>query len=115
MCHVLIIEDEALAAIDIEGVLRRVGATSFAFADTEQAAVDQAIARTPAVIISDVMLASGSGPSAVETITYTLGAIPVIFITAVPDEVEHLTNVSVLDKPFWSEQLASAFVAVAPD
>lgn len=72
MCHVLIIEDEALAAVDIEGVLRRVGATSFAFADTEQAAVHEARAKKPPVIISDVMLASGSGPSAVKTITSTL-------------------------------------------
>lgn len=114
MCHVLIIEDEAIAAIDIQGVLRRVGATSFAFAETEQSAVEQATAKKPAVIISDVMLASGSGPSAVQTINEAMGAIPVIFITAVPEEVDRLTNVSVIDKPFFPEELAAAFVAVAP-
>ena len=53
MCHVLIIEDEAIAALDIEGVLRRVGATSVAFADAERDALAQATSTPPAVIVSE--------------------------------------------------------------
>ena len=114
MCHVLIIEDEAFVATDIEHVLRRVGGTSFAVANSERAAVSEAVLRSPAVIVSDVMLASGSGPKAVKKIRDVLGDIPGIYITAVPSEVEHLANVSVIDKPFYAEELAAAFVAVAP-
>ena len=114
MCHVLIIEDEAIAAADIESVLRRVGATSFAFADTERGAVNEARLNPPAVIISDVMLANGSGPGAVRTIAASLGHVPVIFVTAVPSEVDDIPHVLVLDKPFYAAQLAAAFVAVAP-
>jgi CheY-like chemotaxis protein len=114
MCHVLIIEDEAIAASDIEYVVRRAGGTSFAFADTERVAVEQAARRRPAVIVSDVMLADGYGPTAVQAIRTALGDIPVIFITAVPEEVEGVFNVSVIDKPFYPEQLAAAFIAVAP-
>jgi CheY-like chemotaxis protein len=34
MCHVLIIEDEALVAMDLQVCLEGLGATSFAFAET---------------------------------------------------------------------------------
>ena len=35
MCHVLIIEDDALAAMDIHATVTQAGATSVSFADTE--------------------------------------------------------------------------------
>jgi CheY-like chemotaxis protein len=63
MCHVLIIEDEPLVAMDLENVLIEAGATSFAFASTEAEAVEQACARLPRVMTSDVRLTSGTGPS----------------------------------------------------
>ena len=59
MCHVLIIKDDALAAMDIRETVQRAGATSFSFADTHRDAVECARERRPEVIISDVMLASG--------------------------------------------------------
>ena len=65
MCHVLIIEDEPLVAIDLENVLVEAGATSFAFASSEAEAVEQACARLPHVMTSDVRLTSGTGPAAV--------------------------------------------------
>ena len=114
MCHVLIIEDEMVAAYDIQGVLRLAGATSFAFADTEHGAVREARARPPAVIISDFMLSDGSGPQAVGAIRAELGAIPTIFVTALPDYVEAEDGVLVMEKPFDPRRLAEVFRAVAP-
>ena len=68
MCHVLIIEDEALIALDLQDILAETGATSFAFAETEQDAIDSARLHRPDVITSDVMLREGTGPRAVEAI-----------------------------------------------
>lgn len=45
MCHVLIIEDEPMIAIDLEIVLAKEGATSFDIASTEAEAVAAARAR----------------------------------------------------------------------
>ena len=56
MCHVLIIEDEALIALDIQDMLSTAGATTFSFAETEREAVDAARERRPDVIMSDVRL-----------------------------------------------------------
>jgi CheY-like chemotaxis protein len=61
------------------------GATSFAFADTEQGAIDSAVVRRPDFISSDVTLHEGTGTGAVAVIQRQMGPIPVIFITATPD------------------------------
>ncbi len=114
MCHVLIIEDDAIAAMDIQGVLRGEGATSFSFATTEREAVQCARDQRPALITSDVMLARGSGPAAVRTILAECGPTPVIFITATPDQCDSCKSTPVLEKPFSSERLGSEFRAAAP-
>ena len=64
MCHVLIIEDEPLVAMDVEALLfADNGATSFAFAETERGAVAAALVQRPEFIISDVSLTQGTGPA----------------------------------------------------
>ncbi len=65
MCHVLIIEDEAVVALHLEALLREHGATTFAFAGTEAEAVEAARDRRPALLTSDVNLREGTGPRAV--------------------------------------------------
>ncbi len=115
MCHVLIIEDDAIAALDIQGVLRGEGATSFSFAATEREAVQCARDQRPAVITSDVMLARGSGPSAVRTILAECGPTPVIFITATPDQCVDCATSPILEKPFSTERLGLEFRVAAPD
>ena len=50
MCHILIIEDDALLALDIEALLSLHGATSFDFASTEAQAIDSATQRRPALM-----------------------------------------------------------------
>ena len=85
MCHVLIIEDEALIALDLEDLLIAHGALSFSFADSEGGAVTAAIEKRPDFILSDVSLIEGSGPLAVQEIHAQYGPIPVIFVTATPE------------------------------
>ncbi|KQS03994.1 histidine kinase [Sphingomonas sp. Leaf357] len=115
MCHVLIIEDEALIALDLQDVLTGVGATSFDFAETRSEAVTAARLRRPDVITSDVMLREGTGPDAVADIIGELGPLPVIFITATPGACIPCPATSpILAKPVRNSALCEAFRAVAP-
>jgi len=85
VCHVLIIEDEPLIALDIEDLLREHGALTFSFADTQEDAVTRSLEQRPDFILSDVWLHEGTGPHAVASIRRELGTIPVIFVTATPE------------------------------
>ena len=85
MCHVLIIEDEQLIALDLEDLLEKHGALTFSFADTQDLALAAARETRPDFIFSDVALLAGNGPLAVQAIRRELGAIPVIFVTATPE------------------------------
>ena len=86
MCHVLIIEDEALIALDLESLLQRAGATSFSFAASEGEAVAAAREHRPDIITSDVTLLEGTGPGAVEIIRSAMGRIPVLYISGTPPD-----------------------------
>ena len=114
MCHVLIIEDDAIAAYDIRDTLKAQGATSFSFAATEREAVACARESPPALITSDVMLGAGSGPQAVRLILSEFGPRPVIFITATPEACLDCGPYPILEKPFSTGQLADLFRAAAP-
>lgn len=114
MCHVLIIEDDAIAATDIQSTVSGAGATSFSYADTVRAALRCARESRPAVIISDVMLATGSGPQAVSAIQAEHGPIPAIYITAVPEECPPGALDHVLEKPFSTSELVDLFRLLAP-
>ena len=85
MCHVLIIEDEPLIALDLEDLLGRFGALTFSFAESQQGAIAASREARPDFILSDVSLMEGTGPLAVQAIRDELGAIPVIFVTATPE------------------------------
>ena len=114
MCHVLIIEDDAIAALDIQGVLSGAGVHTFSFADTERGAVMAARARHPDFITSDVMLSSGFGHMAVRLIQAELGEIPTVFITATPEQCAGCPPDRVLAKPFCTHRLLELFVESAP-
>ncbi len=115
MCHVLIIEDDALAAMDIRSTVQRAGATSFSFADTHRDAVESAREARPEVIISDVMLATGFGPEAVREIHREHGEIPAIFVTATPDQCRGCDPDRILEKPFSEHRLVTLFRSVKPN
>lgn len=116
MCHVLIIEDEMLVAMDLENILTDEGATSFSFSTSEDEAVAAAIAQRPALITSDLRLVTGTGPRAVQRIHEQLGEIPVIFITASPNECEPCESPGViLSKPLNRWAIKAAFHELGPD
>jgi CheY-like chemotaxis protein len=113
--HVLIIEDEALVALLIQDVLKDEGATSFAFASTQGQAVAAARDRRPALTTSDVKLRDGTGPRAVTEILAELGPVPVLFITATPDDCEPCEPPAlILGKPVGRVELVHAFHQLAP-
>ena len=115
MCHVLIIEDEPLIAMLVRDVLEHEGATSFAFADTQEGAIASAVSHPPDLITSDVKLIQGTGPLAVDEIYKQLGQVPVIFITATPADCEPCQPPGqVLGKPVDEVKLAAAFHELAP-
>lgn len=115
MCHVLIIEDEPLVAMNIEMMLSEIGATSFSFAMTEDEAVTAARDHPPQLITSDVRLGTGHGPSAVRRIHRELGRMPVIFITASPDDCDADDPLAtILLKPVNTQAVAAAFHRLVP-
>ena len=110
MCHVLIIQDEPLVAMSIEDLLALHGATSFAFASTQQEAVAAAMAHKPSVITSDVKLLEGAGPAAGAQIHERMGPIRITFITGTPELCTPCNPPgSILEKPFTDHDLRAAF------
>lgn len=115
MCHVLIIEDEVLFALELSFILGAAGATSFDVAETADEAIYAASVRRPDIITSDVQLRSGSGLQAVCAIQAALGPVPVIFITASPDACRALSwPARVLAKPLHDTTIARTFRELAP-
>jgi DNA-directed RNA polymerase specialized sigma24 family protein len=82
---VLIIEDEPLIAMDIEGLVERLGHNVLGVARTHNEAVKLAKGKRPGLILADIQLADGSsGLDAVNELLQTFN-VPVIFITAYPE------------------------------
>ena len=114
MCHVLIIEDEPLIALDLEDLLGSHGALSFSFAETQDDAIAACRAHLPDFIVSDVSLREGSGPLAVVEIRREFGALPVIFVTATPEAcVPCEPPGQVFRKPMDRDAIATAFREMA--
>ena len=115
MCHVLVIEDDWLIAEHISHLLESAGATYITVAATEADAIAAAHATLPGLITSDVQLAEGSGPSAVQTIIGTLGPIPVIFVTGTPEACQPCDpGMVILGKPVDDRALTMTFRRMAP-
>jgi CheY-like chemotaxis protein len=114
LCHVLIIEDEPLIALDLEDIFANLGATSFSFAGSQQGAVEASRANRPDFIASDVSLSPGSGPLAVEAIQRELGTIPVIFVTATPEACSPCApSARIFRKPLDRRAIGEAFRTMA--
>jgi DNA-directed RNA polymerase specialized sigma24 family protein len=81
---VLIIEDEALIALDLEALVENLGHKVIGVARTRTEAVTIARTKPPGLILADIHLADGSsGLDAVDDLLNTF-EVPVIFITAYP-------------------------------
>ena len=82
---VLIIEDEALIALDLEALVENLGHRVVGVARTRTEAATIARSRRPGLILADIQLADGSsGLDAVNDLL-NMFEVPVIFITAYPE------------------------------
>jgi CheY-like chemotaxis protein len=109
MCHVLVIEDEALIAMLIEDCLMEQGATSVCIAVSEAEAISAAEHHRPDFITSDVRLLDGTGPAAVEAILQLYGDIPVLFITGSPEECGSCPPEAIIRKPVSTVEVGQRF------
>jgi DNA-directed RNA polymerase specialized sigma24 family protein len=83
--RVLIIEDEAIIALDLENLVIELGHHVVGIATTRDDAVRLAHQRRPELILTDIKLADGSsGVDAATAIVKDLD-VPVVFITAYPE------------------------------
>jgi CheY-like chemotaxis protein len=108
---VLIIEDEPIIAMDIEGLVQSCGHRVVGIASSEAEAVQIAARTRPGLILADINLGiGGDGAAAVARILQHHQA-PVIFVTAYPERL--LTGAAsepafVITKPFEPLTLAIA-------
>eukprot|EP01013_Petalomonas_cantuscygni_P016629 TRINITY_DN33667_c0_g1_i1.p1 TRINITY_DN33667_c0_g1~~TRINITY_DN33667_c0_g1_i1.p1 ORF type:complete len:264 (-),score=85.48 TRINITY_DN33667_c0_g1_i1:40-831(-) len=109
---VLIIEDEAIIALDLEGMVLSMGYEVIGIARTHGEAVALAAQTQPDVILADVQLADGSsGIEAVAEILERFEEVPAIFATAFPEKLltgEGKEPAFVIAKPFTEDQIKSA-------
>ncbi|MCF6445851.1 response regulator [Nereida sp. MMG025] len=109
---VMIIEDEAIIAMDLESVVADMGHRVTGVARTRDGAVDLAKRDVPDLILADIQLAdNSSGIDAVNDILAALGERPVIFITAFPERLltgDKPEPAFLISKPYREEQVRSA-------
>jgi DNA-directed RNA polymerase specialized sigma24 family protein/AmiR/NasT family two-component response regulator len=109
---VMIIEDEAIIAMDIAGIVEEIGHLVTGVARTRREAVRLADADPPDLILADIQLAdNSSGIDAVNDILAKFEDTPVVFITAFPERL--LTGrrpepAFLIAKQFSEDQLRSA-------
>jgi DNA-directed RNA polymerase specialized sigma24 family protein len=83
--RVLIIEDEAIIALDLENLVNELGHRVVGIATTRDDAVRMAHQRRPELVLTDIKLADGSsGVDAAMAILKDMD-VPVVFITAYPE------------------------------
>ena len=108
---VLIIEDEAIIAMDLHGIITDMGHAVTGIGRTRDGAVDLGRKEAPDLILADIQLADHS--SGIDAVNAILGEItvPVIFVTAFPERLltgERPEPAFVITKPFSEEQIRSA-------
>jgi len=109
--RVLIIEDEPIIAMDLEGIVIGLGHAVSRVADTREKAVAAALEVKPDLVLADIQLADGS--SGIDAVHEILDAfvVPVIFITAYPERLltgERPEPTFLITKPFREEQVRAA-------
>ena len=110
--RVMIIEDEAIIAMDISAIVTELGHEVTGIASTRAEAIALAARQRPDLILADIQLADkSSGIDAVNDILAKCDAMPVIFITAFPERLltgERPEPAFLITKPYSEEQLRSA-------
>ena len=103
---VLIIEDEPLIAMDIEGLVQSLGHRVNEIARTHAEAIKAVEKKKPGLVLADIQLADGSsGLDAVNEMLQSF-SVPVVFITAYPERLltgERPEPAFLITKPFQPE------------
>ena len=109
---VLIIEDEAIIAMDIESIVADMGHRVTGVARTRDEAVALGKADPPDLILADIQLAdNSSGIDAVNNLLEELGLRPVIFITAFPERLltgDKPEPAFLISKPYTVDQVIAS-------
>ncbi|WP_370399709.1 response regulator [Sulfitobacter sp. JB4-11] len=109
---VMIIEDEAIIAMDLESIVAEMGHRITGVARTRDEAVELARTDPPELVLADIQLAdNSSGIDAVNDILSQLGTRPVIFITAFPERLltgDKPEPAFLISKPYSVDQVISA-------
>ncbi|MEO1549984.1 MAG: response regulator [Pseudomonadota bacterium] len=109
---VMIIEDEAIIAMDLQAIVAGMGHTVTGIARTQAGAEDLASKKPCDLILADIQLADkSSGIDAVNEILKAHGDRPVVFITAYPERLLTGTKPEpafLITKPYSEEQVRSA-------
>ncbi len=109
---VMIIEDEAIIAMDLENIISDMGHRVTGVARTHSEAVELGKSDPPDLILADIQLAdNSSGIDAVNDLMKELGERPVIFITAFPERLltgEKHEPAFLISKPYAEDQVMSA-------
>ncbi|MFN3746421.1 MAG: response regulator [Hyphomicrobiaceae bacterium] len=105
---VLIIEDEPLIALDIEGIVGELGHNVVGIAATRGEAGELARRAKPGLVLADIQLADGS--SGIDAVNDILASaeMPVIYITAYPERLltgERAEPTFLITKPFKPEMV----------
>lgn len=108
---ILIVEDDAIIAFDLAETVRGMGHMVCGTAPTMDEALTLAAAHTPTLALLDIRLAEGDNGIEVARELRRRRFLPVIFVTAFPDELakrglEHLGPV--IPKPFTRDQIEQA-------
>jgi len=103
---VLIIEDEPVIALDLEALVTDLGHDVIGIARTHKEAIELIQSEKPGLVLADFQLADGS--SGLNATNEILGdiSIPVIFITAFPEQLLTGTTIEpifLLTKPFRAD------------
>ncbi len=110
--RILVIEDEAIIALDLQSIVADMGHAITGVARTHDGAVALAKKERPDLILSDIQLADGSsGIEAVNEILKAAGDIPVVFITAFPERLltgDRPEPAFVITKPYSEKQIQVA-------
>jgi len=109
--RILIIEDEAVIAMDLSDLVTAAGHTVCAVESTASGAVEAANRELPDLVLADIQLADGSsGIDAVKDILSSF-EVPVIFITAFPDRLltgERPEPTFLITKPYSPDMVRAA-------